>query len=169
SVIPTAETAVDRLQDKVAALANRTSETMDRLDVLLANLIEITEPSQFVGMGEIVAQARVASRNLAVASGEARGLVREDRAALRTSIKAVGDAASALSVALDHQIEKLADDAGALVADLRSIVRNNASHIRTAMSDLRQASRSFKELARDLRSRPSRLLFSRPPEDRRLP
>jgi hypothetical protein len=37
------------------------------------------------------------------------------------------------------------------------------------MFDLRQASRSFKELARDVRQKPSRLLFSTTPSERKLP
>jgi hypothetical protein len=37
------------------------------------------------------------------------------------------------------------------------------------MSDLAQASRSFKDLVRDLRQSPSRLLFSKPPPERKLP
>ena len=37
------------------------------------------------------------------------------------------------------------------------------------IADLRQASRNFKELAREVRQRPSRLLYSSPAPERKLP
>ena len=52
---------------------------------------------------------------------------------------------------------------------LRGVVRDNGAYLRSSMFDLRQASRSFKELAREVRQRPSRLLFSNSPGERKLP
>jgi phospholipid/cholesterol/gamma-HCH transport system substrate-binding protein len=167
--IPIADSTLDKLQDKAAIMADQMSETMERVDQVLEHLIAITEPSQFEGLDEIVAQAQLTSRNLAAASGDLRALVRENRAALRESIGSVTDAARQLSDTLEHRVDALADSAGVLVEDVRAVVRRNRGQIEIAMRDLRQASRSVKDLTRDLRQRPSRLLFSRPPKERKLP
>src|SRR5262249_5296947 len=68
-----------------------------------------------------------------------------------------------------RRVAGLVDNANALVVDLRSIVHGNESAVQATTTDLRQASRSFKELARELREHPSRLLFSRSEPDRKLP
>ena len=167
--IESGTTTLDRLQDQASVLAERTAETMGKVDSLLDNLIAITEPSQFDGMDEAFADARLAARNLARTSEELHAMVRENRTALRGTIASVGDAARRVSETLDEEVGTLAEDAGGLVADLRAVVRTNRGQLHTAMTDLRQASRSFKELARELRQRPSQLFFSRPPRERELP
>lgn len=71
---------------------------------------------------------------------------------------------------------QLIDATGIAVADLgrattaiRGIVDDNRQPLRSAIADLRQASRSFKELAREVREQPSRILISSPKGDRKLP
>jgi len=59
--------------------------------------------------------------------------------------------------------------ADALITDMNGVVKENQGQLRAALTDLRRASGNFKELSRDLRQRPSGLLFSKPPADRRLP
>jgi len=70
----------------------------------------------------------------------------------------------------------LIDATGLAVADLaratsavRGIVDDNRAPLRSAIADLRQASRSFKDLAREVREQPSRMLISSPKGDRKLP
>lgn len=96
-------------------------------------------------------------------------MVQENRLALRGTIAAVGDAARHASDVLDDDLPKVVASAGALVEDLRGVVRSNQNHLRTAMFDLRQASRNFKDLSRDLRQSPSRILFSKAARDRKMP
>ena len=52
---------------------------------------------------------------------------------------------------------------------MKQLITANEGPLRAAVFDLRQASRSFKELARDVREQPSRLLFSDAPGERKLP
>jgi hypothetical protein len=52
---------------------------------------------------------------------------------------------------------------------MSGVVKQNQGQLRSALADLRRASGNFKELSRELRQKPSGLLFSRPPADRRLP
>ena len=56
-----------------------------------------------------------------------------------------------------------------LIAEIKTVVRDNGSSLRAALADLRTASRSFKELSREVRQKPSRLLFSGEARDRKLP
>jgi hypothetical protein len=49
------------------------------------------------------------------------------------------------------------------------MVRGNEGQLRSAVFDLRQASRNFKELSRDLKQKPSRILFSDSASERKLP
>jgi hypothetical protein len=65
--------------------------------------------------------------------------------------------------------DRTAEHIDALVGDVRTAMRVNAGELRTAVRNLRIASQSFKELGRELRDSPSRLLVSRPPKGRKLP
>jgi hypothetical protein len=55
------------------------------------------------------------------------------------------------------------------VTTLKKLMTANEGPLRAAVFDLRDASRSFKELAREVRQKPSRLLFSTAPSERKLP
>jgi phospholipid/cholesterol/gamma-HCH transport system substrate-binding protein len=75
-----------------------------------------------------------------------------------------------------REFEALVAQARAGIAELarattavRGVVDDNREPLRNAVSDLRQASRSFKELAREVREQPSRILISSPKGDRKLP
>jgi hypothetical protein len=107
--------------------------------------------------------------NLEATSAELHAMVAENREALRGTIGAVGVAARHASALLDQDLPRLVTSAGTLVEDMRRIVRSNEVHVRTAMFDLRQASRNFKDLSRDLKQRPSQILFSKSAADRKLP
>lgn len=154
--------SLDRLEAKADRIVDRSTRLMD-------NLVELTDPRRFAGVERIVAQAIVTADALTRTTRELDALVRETRIAARESFAAVSHAANSLSDLLDNQLAQLAGDAGTLVGDLRGAVRANQIEVRAALGDLRQASRSFKELARELRQRPSRLLFSKASEDRKLP
>ena len=143
SVVPSSPGLLDRMEQTAERLSERSEELLD-------------------GAGQVM-------RNLEQTSDELRAMVQENRAALRGTISEVGDAARHASAVLDDELPRVVASAGALVDDLRGIVRANQNQIRTAMFDLRQASRNFKDLSRDLKQRPSRILFSKAARDRALP
>jgi len=113
--------------------------------------------------------AKQAAKNLAAMSGSIMSLVDENRAGLRDSLAAVQRTATGASQLMDGQVATLFGNAGEFVAELKKLVSANEAPLRAAVFDLRQASRSFKELARDVRQKPSRLLFSSNPAERQLP
>ena len=88
---------------------------------------------------------------------------------LRQSLAAFGDAANGASQLVDGRVAQVVVDAGDAVSSFKRLLTANEGPLRAAMFDLREASRSFKELARDVRQKPSRLLFSNAPAERKLP
>ena len=147
--IPVGETMLDKLEDKGMAIVDESQQLMERANALVAKADAIVEnlatATDTANLGEIMTQTRITAAHLAQASVSLRGLIDENRAGLRASVAA---------------IEETAKRAGELV---------DGNQVKAAVADLRQASRSFKELAREVRNRPSKLLFSKPEPDRKLP
>ncbi len=149
SQIKQGKTLFDQLEEKGMKIVDQTAELMQKANDIVAqaenvvtNLTALTDPSQ---MGALVEQTKHTAANLAAASGALKGLVDDNRAGLKASIASIELAARRTAELVDN------------------------GQLRAAVSDLRQASRSFKELARDVRQKPSRLLYSNPAPDRKLP
>ncbi len=169
SQIVQGQTVIDKLQKTAEVLADQSTQLMTRANKIVENLVVLSDPKRYEAMDEIIIQAKVTSENLAVASNSLKGMVAENRVALRTTIASVNDAANSATAILDGQVSQILTNAGDFVSELKGMVSNNQSALRSAVFDLRQASRSFKELAREVRQRPSRLFFSSAPSERKLP
>jgi phospholipid/cholesterol/gamma-HCH transport system substrate-binding protein len=155
---------LDKLEARAQAIADQSSELMKRVRALTDNLVEVTEP------------AKVAANNFAELSGSLRTMVDENRAGLRqsmatleSSLAAIRETATGARQLLDGQVTQLVTNAGDTVTTLKTLMTANEGPLRAAVFDLREASRSFKELAREVRQKPSRLLFSTAPSERKLP
>lgn len=149
SMIPRGETPLDKLQTKALAMVDQSEEIMQRANQIAANasevvknLDQITDPEK---LGAIIDSTRMTSANLSQLSASMRQIVEENRASLKTSVASIELAAKRMSELVD------------------------GNQVKAAVSDLRQASRSMKEMAREVRQKPSRLLFSKPEPDRKLP
>ena len=149
ATIPVGKTVFDQLENSGMQIVDQSRELLEhanaiaaKADTLVAHLAEATDPA---ALGDVVAQTRRTATNLAQASASLQALVDENRAGLRGSIAAIEAAARRAADLVD------------------------GNQVKAAVSDLRQASRSFKELAREVRQRPSRLLYSQPPRERQLP
>lgn len=147
--IAVGETALDKLQQRAERMVDESTELISNANEIVAstqqvvtNLTELTDPKH---LGEIVEQTRAAAASLAQVGGAMRGLIEDNRAGLRSSIAAIETAAKRTAELVDP------------------------TQVKAAVSDLRQASRSFKELAREVRQKPSRLFFGSPAPDRKLP
>jgi phospholipid/cholesterol/gamma-HCH transport system substrate-binding protein len=149
STIAAGETVLDKLEQRAEELADQTTELMARTNRILDNVARVTDPD-----GELVAAARRGAADLAAAGATLRVMADENRAAVRRSIDAVGHTARG------------ADE---IIAQLKGLIRDNGPALRGSMFDLRQASRTLKDLAREVRQRPSRLLFSGAQRERRIP
>jgi phospholipid/cholesterol/gamma-HCH transport system substrate-binding protein len=164
SEIPAGVGLLDKLEARAQAIADQSSELMKRVRAVTDNLIEVTEP------------AKVAANNFAELSGSLREMVDENRAGVRqsmatleSSLAAMRQTATGARQLLDGQVTQLVTNAGDTVTTLKTLMTANEGPLRAAVFDLREASRSFKELAREVRQKPSRLLFSTAPSERKLP
>jgi ABC-type transporter Mla subunit MlaD len=148
---------LDKLETTAQQIVEQSRALVARANQLTDQLVEISEP------------AKRAATHLASMSEALDSMVDENRVALRQSIVAIRQAASGTSKLVDEQVTRLVINADGVVSDLRRLLSTNEAPLRAALFDLRQASRSFKELARDVRQKPSRLLFSGSPAERKLP
>lgn len=167
--IPQGEGLLDKMAKKAEVIADQSEQLMRKANQIVENVAAITNPTQFEGIDEIVQSSKVAAANLAQATGSLKEMIGENRAALKETLVAVKGAVGSTQKIIDSQITGIVGSAGELIGDIKSIVRGTQGPMASAMFDLRQASRNFKELSRDLRQRPSRLLFSSPPGERKLP
>ena len=126
---------------------------VDRMEARSDEIVDQTE--------KLVAHADQVLDNLSRASASLDKLIESNAAALKTSLVAIREAAGGARVMLANT--------DALVTDVRGVVKRNDAVLRTAMFDLQQATRAFKELAREVREKPSRLLFAKAPKERKLP
>jgi phospholipid/cholesterol/gamma-HCH transport system substrate-binding protein len=163
------ETTLDRFERQAKALVDSSQQLMGHANAVLVNLEELTEPAHFQGMAEIMESARQASANLADATAGLRDMVAENRAPIRRTLESVDQVTGRAAKIMDGDVPRLMQGAGNLVDEARGVVRDNGSYLRSAMFDLRQAARSLKDTARDVRQQPSRLLFSKPARERKLP
>jgi len=149
STIAAGETIFDKLEQRAEVLADQTTAMMERANKILDNVARVTDPE-----GELAVAARQGAVDLAAAGATLRAIATENRAGIRRSIEAVGETA------------RSADE---IIAQLKGLMRENSPALRASLVDLRQASRTLKDMAREVRQRPSRLLFSGTPRDRRMP
>lgn len=163
------ETTLDKFEQKAQEVAEQSTQLMKRANQIVDNIAKITEPSQFASMQEIMANAKALTENLAKATAGLDAMVAENRVAVRQSLGSVREAATRATELLDTHIGSLVANADTFLGRLDDMIRANEGPLRSAVFDLRQASRNFKELSRDVRQRPSRLLFSSTPSERKVP
>jgi phospholipid/cholesterol/gamma-HCH transport system substrate-binding protein len=155
---------LDKLEAQAQTIMDQSTALMKRATALTDNLIALADH-----LDRVSDPARRAADNLAAMTASLKAMVDENRAALRDSLAAVKQTATGASELLDGQVAQLLGNAGDVIGELRKLVTSNEAPLRAAVFDLRQASRNFKELTRDVRQRPSRLLFSSDPSERKLP
>jgi len=176
SLITEGETVLDKLEAQATMIADQSKQLMMKANQIVDNLAVVTDPKKFEGIDDIIATSRTMAHNLEATSVTLNAMVTENRAVLKSSLMNVDAATRSIEAAtksaanmMDVQVAGLIGKAGEFVAGLENMVRSNEGQLRSTVFDLRQASRNFKELSRDLRQRPSRLLFSETPGERKLP
>jgi phospholipid/cholesterol/gamma-HCH transport system substrate-binding protein len=132
--------------DQLIANANQTSQ---RSNEVLTELSRLTSTAQTIANDSKIPQTVAEFRQTNV-------MVQERLEGLE-----VGDTMQRVSAALDTLTT--------LLNNLSQTVNQNQDQLRATLYNFRQAAESFKELARSLRSQPSRLFFDEEPEPRDLP
>jgi phospholipid/cholesterol/gamma-HCH transport system substrate-binding protein len=155
---------IDKLEAQAQTLADQSTQLLKRANQLTDNLVEVTAQ-----LGGITDPAKRAAEHLAAMTGSLQQMVGENRAGLRASLAAIQNTAHGASDLIDGQASQLFGNASEFLAEMKKLISANEAPLRAAVFDLRQASRNFKELSRDVRQKPSRLLFSNNPAERQLP
>lgn len=166
STIPLGKSELDRLETAALQIADHSDQLLAEAQRAVANLAALTSSSQ---LGAAIEDARRVAANLARTSASLRALVDENRAALKTTLGSLNQATRRASDLLAGQLTTLVGHADQLVGQLDHLVAGSRGPLRATLDDLRDASRSLKEMARQVRQNPSRLLFSHPAPERRLP
>jgi phospholipid/cholesterol/gamma-HCH transport system substrate-binding protein len=167
--IAAGESALDRLQRNAEHLVAQSDQLVEKANHVLDNVTEITDPRKWDGIEDMIAKVRVAADDVAAVSVSARAMVEEDRPVVHETLVTTREAAQRARAIVEGPFTQVSADAGEIVAEVRSVVQANAGPLQAAVVDLRRASKSIAELARELRERPSRLLFSRAPPARAPP
>ncbi len=144
-------TQAKQILDGTNAIVERAGGVVDDVAAITANVRHATDRAQ---LGAIVTATRATVEHLELASRGVDELVGENREALKTSIASVA---------------KASDNASRVANDLRALIKANQGTIFATLADLRQATRTFKDFAREVRERPSRIMFSSAPPERKLP
>jgi ABC-type transporter Mla subunit MlaD len=152
--------------DEAAALnpGSRIPEEKSQLDKLVERADDIADRTT-----QVLETAQRALDSAARVGDQLEGMVAENRALVRGAFSSVNGAAKSATRLMDGQLKDMVTNASELVGDMSGVIKQNQGQLRAALADLRRASGNFKEMSRELRQRPSGLLFSKPPADRRLP
>lgn len=163
------EGLLDKMERRAEAIVDQTEKVLAKSYTIVDNLAQLTDPRRFAAIDDIVASTKATAGNLARASGQLDTMIAENRTAIRATVASVKETADSTRVMFQEQISGLVGKATEVLADVHTLVRGSEGQVRSAVFDLRQASRNLKEMSRDVRAKPSRLLFSSSPSERKLP
>lgn len=166
ATIPVGQSQLGRLETAAMEMADHADTMLGEAQRVMANVAALTSSTQ---LGAAVQDARRVAANLARTSAALRALVDENRAELHATLGTLDRASRNASDLLSGRITTLVTHADQLVGQLDGFVAGSRAPLRATLDDLRDASRSLKEMARQVRENPSRLLFSHPAPERRLP
>jgi phospholipid/cholesterol/gamma-HCH transport system substrate-binding protein len=169
--IPPGQGVLDKLEAQAQVIVDRTTALMTDADDVLKGAKGVMQRVNRLtdGLTALGEPAQVAAKNLADVTGSLKLMVDESRSGLRQTLASIRQTSDGAHAMMDSQVAPLFAGAGDLMAEMRKLLVANEGPLRAAVFDLRQASRNFKELSRDVRQKPSRLLFSSAPQERQMP
>ena len=163
------ETLLDKMERRAEDIVEQTEKVLAKSYTIVDNLSQLTDPKRFAAIDDIVASTKETAGNLARATAQLDTMMAENRTAIRATVASVKATADTTRQIFQEQITGLVEKASDVIGDVRTMVRGSEGQVRSAVFDLRQASRNLKEMSRDVRAKPSRLLFSSSPSERKLP
>jgi ABC-type transporter Mla subunit MlaD len=159
SEIPVELSALDLIGERAADL-------LAAGEHLLANLTMLTGPEAASRLLKLSDRAEAALVDIEAAAAEVRATVEAGRRGAEATVAELGQAAREARLTL-AEARELMSDAGEAVGGARRVVDANREPLRRTVQNLRLASERLRDLARRLEQDPSRLLFTRPPPERR--
>ncbi|MFO7181675.1 MAG: MlaD family protein [Pseudomonadota bacterium] len=162
------ETPIDALTARAGDIVEQVTHLLASTDALMTRLAATAEELELERLNTILRRADGALDHLEQASEQLALTLRETRAPLRETVARTDEALVRAAEVLEN-VNETVENLGEASNDVRALIQGSDQELRTTVYNLREASQSFKELGRELRLNPSRLLFSRPPRERELP
>lgn len=160
--IPAGETLIDSMADAAEELAKRAADltaTTQKIGERLLVLLEHVDPD---AVGVTLRRTGQLVQDLSALTTSLRATLNENRDTLRGTL---GNLQST-TVKIDRELDALLTNLNQLVKQAQTQVAGHDGGLTRTLENFEQASRSFKELAQDLRQRPSQILRSQPPQER---
>jgi ABC-type transporter Mla subunit MlaD len=161
SYIPYGESLFDTLANRTEELLASAGLVLESTQLLIEQVREAMGAIDSRKVDHILERTDTLMTEMTRTSTELTKLVRASRGPLTRSLTQVERTAV--------QAERVLGNMNQTITQLRGMAKSNDGDLRATMRNLRQASESFETLGRELRQRPSLLLFSDPPKDRELP
>ena len=168
SRLPYGRTTLDLLQDEATALLGTASRVIESTGQLVEDLSRVTAELDGKRVDALLADTQGMMREMGAASREFRTMIGESRQPVRETLEGVQRTAERLAMLTDRADGVLAG-LDRTVMRMQAMVETNEDELRATSDNLRDASRRFKRLGRELRRKPSRLLFGRARQERELP
>lgn len=162
------ESTLQRFTDEAQELVERATDLLTSTNELVEHVANVTARLDGSQLDAILQSTQQAVARFEGAGAELQQLVKETRAPIARTIASADTALQGASHVTTDASAVMANLNGTLV-ELKTMIKQNEEHVRATTFNLREASQSFKNLARELRQRPSRLLISEAPEERELP
>lgn len=171
--------------DEIISTTQASTENLEKLTTELTQTLEATRElvaDNREELDQLIANANQTSQKANVVLDEVAGLTRSANQALdeakipetvaefRQTNTMVQERLQGMEVGNTmDKVTAALDSLTMLLNNLNQTVNQNQDQLRATFYNLRLAAENFKELARSLRSQPSRLLFDEKPEPRELP
>ena len=161
SYIPYGESLLDTLANRTEELLASAGKVLDSTQKLVDQVRATMGAVDAAKIENILEKTDTLMTEMTRTSTELTKLVRTSQGPLTRSLTQMERTAV--------QAERVLANMNQTITQLRGMAKSNDGDVRATMRNLRQASESFESLGRELRQRPSLLLFSDPPKDRELP
>jgi phospholipid/cholesterol/gamma-HCH transport system substrate-binding protein len=168
SYIPYQASTLERVTDEAEELVARAKLLLESTNKLVENVANVTARLDPSKVDAILNSAQQAVASFASTGAEIHSLVKDTRAPIARTI-ASADTALQGAGRVTGEASKAMNSLDGTLAELKSVIHQNEEQIRATTYNMREASQSLKNLARELRQRPSRLLISEAPKERELP
>ena len=166
--IPYETPGLERVTDHAADLVARADKLLMSTNTLVEQLTRLATRVDAARVDEMLGSTQEALVAFKGAGNELHGLVKELHAPMQRTL---GSAEAAFQGArhVTNEAGTTMSNLNGAVTELRQVVRQNETNLRVTAYNLREATQSFRQLADELRRRPSRLLISEAPPERSLP
>jgi phospholipid/cholesterol/gamma-HCH transport system substrate-binding protein len=168
SQIPYQPSMLDRVTDQAGELLAQTGGLLSTTNELVKRLEVVASQLDEERVQSLLKSTQQTIDHFDAAGAELTSLLRETKQPLQRTLSSA-DLAFRGAANVTQDAGKLMNNVNDVVLQLNGVIRQNEDQLRVITYNLREATQSFKFLGQELRQRPSRLLISESPPERKLP